>query len=276
MPMSLNAYHAENGFPMLLPSIVAYIDILGFAQEIKASHAAGESNALLHRVTEVVHKWYSSMKALPQLAERARRTWELKAFTDNVVIGHPIKWGGEPEFGHLISDVALLQIGFACEGFFVRGGLAVGDLYMDDDIVFGVGLLDAVEAEKAAAWPRIMLTESAVQLVRQHLKYYASVKISPQNRDLLIDEDKRFFVNYLSCSWPDHTAPPMFDWLAKHRDVLAGKLEHYKADSQVWPKYLWAARYHNFFCQSIPGGSAYTIDVSPFALRPKRLQDVTF
>jgi hypothetical protein len=56
IPMSSSAYQAENGTPMLLPSIVAFIDILGFAQEMKASHAAGQSNALLQRVTRVVHK----------------------------------------------------------------------------------------------------------------------------------------------------------------------------------------------------------------------------
>jgi hypothetical protein len=46
----------------------------------------------------------------------------------------------------------------------------------------------------------------------------------------------------------------MFDWLAKHRDVLAIKMKRHRADPQVWPKYLWAARYHNFFRESIPGG----------------------
>lgn len=274
--MSLNASQAENGPPMLLPSIVAFIDILGFAEEIKASHAAGESNALLRRVMEVVHKWYSMMKGLPQLAERGRRTWELKAFTDNVVIGHPIKWGGEPEFGRLISDVALLQIGFAHEGFFVRGGLAVGDLYMDEDIVFGMGLLDAYEAEQSAIWPRVTLADSAVQLVRQHLSYYASVEISPQNRDLLIDADNQLFVNYLSCTWPDHTLPPFLDWLSNHRDAVAGKLKKYRADHKISGKYSWAARYHNYFCESIPGGKAYTIDISPFKLQPKRLQEAVF
>jgi hypothetical protein len=108
------------------------------------------------------------------LAGQARRTLELKASTDNVVLGHPIKRGGELEFGHLISDVALLQIGFAYEGFFVRGGLAVGDLYMDEDIVLDMGLLDAYEAEQTAVWPRVTLAESAVQLVRQYLEYYPS------------------------------------------------------------------------------------------------------
>ena len=271
--MSSNAYQAENGSPRLLPSVVAFLDILGFNQEMRTSHAAGQSDALLQRMTRVVREWYASMGDRPQSDEHHRRIWELKAFTDNVVLGYPINWNGEAEFGYLISDIALLQVGLAHEGFFVRGGVAAGDLYMDEDIVFGVGLLDAYEAERKAVWPRIMLAESAVELVKRHLSYYASVEISPQNRALLIDEDDRLFVNYLDCSWPDRTEPPFFDWLAKHRDSLAGKLERHGADLQVWAKYLWAARYHNYFCESIPGGEAYIIDVRPTAHRPKCLQD---
>jgi hypothetical protein len=80
-------------------------------------------------------------------------------------------------------------------------------------------------------------------------------------------------VNYLDCSWPDRTAPPFFDWVAKHRNSLAGKSEGHGADPQVWAKCLWAARYHNYFCESIPGGEAYIIHVPPTTHRPKRLQD---
>ena len=272
--MGLSAYATEDGTPKTLTSVVAFLDILGFSQEIRESHDAGQSDALLQRFTTVIRQWYALLRDQPQSGDRCGRVWELKAFTDNVVLGHPIRRDGEAEFGHLMSDVALLQIGLAHEGFFVRGGIAVGDLYMDEDIVFGVGLLDAYEAEQNAGAPRVVLAESAVQLVRRHLKYYASVEISPQNRDLLIDEDNRFFVNYLSRSWPNHTEAPLFDWLTEHRDALVGKLDRHRAEPHVWAKYAWVARYHNYFCESIPEGTPHMVDVSLLALQPKRLQDV--
>ncbi len=272
--MGLSAYATEERTPKGLTSVVAFLDILGFSREVRTSHVAGQSDALLQRFTAVIRQWYASLRGQAQLGGQRGRVWQLKAFTDNVVLGHPIRRDGEAELGEVMSDVALLQIGLAHEGFFLRGGIAVGDLYMDEDIVFGVGLLDAYEAEQDADAPRVVLAESAVHLVRQHLKYYASVEISPQNRDLLIDEDNRVFVNYLSRSWPNHTEAPLFDWLTEHRDVLVGKLDRHRAEPHVWAKYAWVARYHNYFCESIPGGTPHMVDVPLSALQPKRLQDV--
>lgn len=272
--MALSAYATEDGKPKAQPSIVVYLDVLGFTQQVRASHDTGASDTLLQRFAAVIRQWYVSLRGQAQSGDE-RRDWELKAFTDNVVLGHPIRWDdGEAELTAVMSDVALFQIGLAHEGFFVRGGIAAGDLYMDEDIVFGIGLLDAVEAEQKADTPRVVLAESAIQLVKQHLEYYASVDTSPQNRHLLFDEDNQFVVNYLSCSWPDHTEPPLFDWLAKHRDVLVGKLAHHRAEPHVWAKYAWVARYHNYFCDSIPGGMPHRVDVSLPPLEPKRLQDV--
>ena len=79
---------------------------------------------------------------------------------------------GEPELDQVLSDIALLQLGLAHEGFFVRGGVAVGALYIDDDMVFGPGLLDAHDAEQNAKTPRVVLHESAVKLVKRHVTYY--------------------------------------------------------------------------------------------------------
>ena len=271
--MTLSAYATDRS-PKLLPSIVAYLDLLGFSEQIRASHVAGESDALLQRFAAVIREWYRSLRGDRISKDADRRDWDLKAFTDNVVLGHPTRSDGESELGHIMSDVALLQIGLAHEGFFVRGGIAVGDLYMDEDIVFGVGLLEAHQAEQSAVTPRVVLSESAVQLVKQHLEYYASVESAPHNDDLLFDEDNRLFVNYLSCSWPQHTEPPLFDWLTKHRDIVASELQRHRAEPRVWAKYSWVARYHNYSCESIPGGTPHKVDVSLADLEPKRLQDV--
>jgi len=269
--MASSAYATRDGKARVQPSIVAYLDVLGFKQQVRASHDAGASDALLQRFASVIREWYTSLRGQPA----DEPGWELKAFTDNVVLGHPIRWDdGEAELTAVLSDVALLQIGLAQEGFFVRGGIAAGDLYVDEDIVFGTGLLDAVEAEQRANTPRVVLAESAVQLVKKHLECYASVATSPQNRQLLFDEDDQLVVNYLDCSWPDRTEPPLFDWLAKHRDVLVDRLAQYRAEPHVWAKYAWVARYHNYFCNSIPDGMPHRVDVSLPTLEPRQLQDV--
>ena len=272
--MPTSPYAPKEGPPKTLKSVVAYLDILGFTQEVQTASDAGEADALLQRFDAAIRKWYDSLRDNADAGEERPRIWELKAFTDIVVIGHPILWDGEAELGHVFTDVALLQLGLAHEGFFVRGGIAVGSLYMDEDIVFGNGLLDAHAAEQNADAPRVVLAESAVAFVGRHVEYYASVEISPQNEHLFVDEDGRMVVSYLSSLWPDRTEQPHFDWLAKHRDVVTKKLGMYRAQPRVWAKYAWVARYHNFFCASLPGGPQYSINLSLFTLDGKRLQDV--
>lgn len=272
--MPTSPYAPKDGLPKTLKSVVAYLDILGFTQEMQAASDAGKSDVLLRRFDAAIRKWYASLRDNDDAGEERQRIWELKAFTDNVVIGHPILWDGEAELGHVFTDVALLQLGLAHDGFFVRGGIAVGDLYMDDDIVFGKGLLDAYAAEQNADSPRVILAESAVTFVERHVQYYASVEISPQNEHLFVDEDKNMVVSYLSSLWPDRTEQPRFEWLAKHRDVVTENLRLYRAKPRVWAKYAWVARYHNYFCESLPGGTPYSIDLSLLTLDGKRLQDV--
>ena len=57
-----------------------------------------------------------------------------------------------------VPHLSLLQIAFAIDGFFLRGGIAVGEVYVDSTIVYGKAFLDAVEAEKRANWPRIVFS----------------------------------------------------------------------------------------------------------------------
>ena len=61
---------------------------------------------------------------------------------------------GESELGAAFSEIGLFQLGFAEKDLFVRGGIAIGDAYGDESLVFGVGILDAYAAEQRAGWPR--------------------------------------------------------------------------------------------------------------------------
>jgi hypothetical protein len=188
-----HAFASEDDVPRTHASVVAYFDILGFTEEMRAAHRLGRSNEFLQRIATTLKGWYAAARdTSSDLWRSDRRLWELKAFTDNVVIGHPIRHGGEPELGHLISDVAMLQLAFILEGdLFLRGGIAAGELYMDDDLVYGTALLDAVDTEHQADAPRVLVHPSAVKLVRDQLRQYASIRRAPHTRILLRDEDGR-------------------------------------------------------------------------------------
>lgn len=112
------------------------------------------------------------------------------------VLGFPIKDDGESELGKIIYFIGLWQYTLPQHGSFVRGGITVGPIYMDDDVAFGKGLLDAYKSaeSKPARDPRVALAPCAMDLVHHHLAYYAEVSESPQNFSLLFDADSQMFI----------------------------------------------------------------------------------
>jgi hypothetical protein len=97
-------------------SIVAYFDLLGYRNEMRAAHRRGEGDAFLNQIVSTTKYWYESMRDTFSEESGHRRGWELKTFSDNVVVGHPIRHGGEWELGQVMSNLATLQLAFVLEG----------------------------------------------------------------------------------------------------------------------------------------------------------------
>jgi hypothetical protein len=115
-------------------------------------------------------------------------------YTTGIRGAHPILEDAELELGLGFNQVSYFQMLMTKEGFFVRGAIAVGELYMDDIEVFGAGLMDAYEAERSLARdPRIVHAASAQHAVNRHLAYYGQGSDAPQNRELLLDNDGQYF-----------------------------------------------------------------------------------
>ena len=176
-------YGSPDGLPATRLSVVAFLDILGFTQAMSDAHKAGKGDEFLRRFSGIVETWYPlDARCRGRKGEHPSLLGAEGIHRQNSLIGHPIRDDGEPELGQVMTDVALLQLGLANEGLFVRGGIGVGPLYMKDDIVYGIGLLDAYHGELTADVPCIVLSDSAVALVRRHIRYYASVKLCRRTR----------------------------------------------------------------------------------------------
>ena len=113
-----------------------------------------------------------------------------------MVVGYPINDDGEGELNEILDNVAEYQFNLSLEGLFVRGGISVGDFYINDDIVFGPALLDAHNAEsKLACYPRIVLDAKAVKKLQKHM---SGNDTAPQHSKILVDNDGQLFLNYLN------------------------------------------------------------------------------
>lgn len=235
-------------------SVVVFLDILGFSSAIADARKQSNEDRLLSQLQAALKE------ARPYLDDRLSESdldegiWESRFFTDNLVIGMPIFLDAEGELGNSFLLAGLYQYVLIKHGFFVRGAISVGQLFMDEDVVFGSGLLEAHDAESTLARdPRIVLAPSALKYVQNHLCYYAGVDETPHDSYLLEDVDNQVFLNYLWIPRDDEEDPDPDYWigLKNHKTQIEENLARYRDDPKIWSKYAWAANYHNFTCEAV-------------------------
>jgi hypothetical protein len=260
-----------------LLSVVIYLDILGYTSAVEQAYSQHTENQLLARLYEALQEAKVHLSdEVPTLESPKEREWEVKLFTDNLVIGMPVFWDGEDELGSAFQLAGMYQYSLAQRGFFIRGAIAVGDLYMAGDMVFGNGLLRAYHAaESLARDPRIVLAPCALDLVKAHLCYHASVKSAPHEYHLLVDSDRQVFVNYLmvpldsSRGNEDHRRG-----IQKHKCKVEENLVRFRPSPRIWNKYSWAGNYHNFACDwQYPGDPDVKITNGLLQSGPQKLHE---
>jgi len=242
-------FYDESGNPRMVHCYCAFIDVLGFNKKIEDSFKANNQNELFLKFYSVANPFLRKMDK-----DLEGDFLCAKVFTDNVVLAYPfISDDGESEFGFTIWTLLEYQLHMALEGFFVRGGLAIGDLFMDEYMVYGTGILNAYALEnKTARDPRIVLSDDVTKKVHSHLEFYANQKASPQNMHVLIDADGKAFLNYLSELIYEDEDGNSLNWegLSRHKDQIIKAIEENYQNHEVWSKYFWLVNYHNYFCSS--------------------------
>ena len=248
-PRDRNAgYVGVDGHPLLRPSIVGFLDIMGFSQAILSSPQQSEAQKLIDRIVAsltdardfVRRSLASEFATLP-------RSWGVKFFSDNLVVGYPF---GEPGSDVLAARFIIAcsqryQLRMAVNGFFIRGALTEGLLCLTDDIIFGSALLECYHLEsKTSIVPRVILAEPLKKLVAGMLE--GSVDSSHGlGTSICRDIDGWWFVNYLEAA----REQGVVDWelVRLHKQSILESLAGVKRHD-VLPKYGWACRYHNMFC----------------------------
>ena len=278
-----NPYQGEDGRPTLLPSVVAWVDVLGFQHLIAGNRAPATEEEALAKFWAALSASMGELKPLDSWVWPGPASWQVKTFTDNYVIGVPLvpdrPFRGLVELLLAANRVARFQLKLALEGFLVRGAVAVGLVCMAEHLAFGSGLLEAYRAEgRDARDPRIILTPSATAVldvglrVRQ-LTFGEDAPHAPFWQDV----DDRVFINYLSSvvEFEHDMGYPDTETFIRHGEVVSQKLAELVADPPKAQKWAWTARYHNEFLRhrtDFPDESRIDADRLAGALREYRLR----
>ena len=178
---------------------------------------------------------------------------ECVTFSDSVVRVCPID--AEQPLGSLFFELISLvhlQFELAHRGVFLRGGLTVGDVYVDKSTVFGPAMVRAYELESSfAIYPRIVVDpvvfkEYFSQVAMQGHPHDANVDFEYIDNLLECAEDQIYFVDYLRQGKGEMDHPEEFQsYLKDHRERIASSLSEFSTLNRAKQKYLWLANYHN-------------------------------
>jgi hypothetical protein len=246
---------------------VAYADILGYRERIQ--NCKNDYSLLKLELEDFKSKIFNHQKLLTDSIEALKGT--VSFFSDSVFIHVPIHSespksfdDGRVEICIPIQDLAMYQFNLATQGIFIRGGAAVNFGYMDNSIAFGPGLIDAVECEQIAEYPRICLTDLVMCIIRMYIdkRWPGDERIT---KFVISGEDGKFFINYLytiidfidiECDpIPDeykeyplyNNVPEAIDLMRKHKENIETHLRN--DNPKITQKFSWLASYHNDFCK---------------------------
>ena len=148
------------------------------------------------------------------------------------------------------------------EGILVRGALFYGDLHYSDDSINGLGLIGAVDAEKRARYPRIVVDDSffegAHTIARQKYKDLENLDTLTWSKEKGLcasDFDNVIFIDYLENLKRNVLEDESDKGYLNLKSVLARQkiyttLKMFtNSDAGVLGKLKWCRDYHDYFCK---------------------------
>ncbi|MBD9358075.1 hypothetical protein [Methylomonas albis] len=273
-----NPYINSAGQRELRKSIIAFIDVLGFKELVRKAKDEDKSQEVFLNFHQALSSWhkreeeyYETKFKMPFIGGKKDR-YKIRIFTDCILIGCPISKSGRSynfiegcdEFFDILSTIYLLQAEMVNQGYFVRGAIAVDELYMDEVIIYGNGAIEAYEAEASKAkYPRIILTKSASSVLAEICKGFEDQQLENYiNKFFFKDSDGQLFISYLESIKIGEDDFQFVSELEKHKNIIELKLAEYKDKPRYLEKYLWTANYHNNFCNQPPYYDDYKIDLT--------------
>lgn len=183
---------------------VAYFDVLGYKDAFKKSEdvsaklvdAIEFSIGMMKDIVSIVNT------PIDNLTEETPKI-EYKIFSDNVLIcckntNDTLSTLSLVSFLRLVATIQ--RVFFERPFLIVRGGITKGPLYLTNDFVGGKALIDAVELESTAVYPRIVVADCILNELDSFKMQNGLFKslVDASCQDLLVkDIDDKTFLNYI-------------------------------------------------------------------------------
>lgn len=197
---------------------VAFIDILGFSEMVRADCESSESP----RYLQLLHN--SHIRAIGLFGKDLQAG--LIQFSDSIVFSKPFDLSQLESF---LDAITKWQKSLLLDGLLCRGGITFGKHFVKDKFLFSKAMIDAYALESSRArFPRIVVSDDLLQLASSTLQI-GSLK-------LYKEDDGATFVNYLR--WVDEDDKQKLEKAVENITSGINKLP-----SSVQEKLRWLTRY---------------------------------
>jgi len=239
--------------PSFEDRVVAYVDILGFREVVKAAQNDVKLFALIRDVLttieQQVRRFEHDREHRSALDPAAKFLWdppaaEMTAFSDCYLISD------QPSRAWTVfAAVQALGSGLLSHNILTRGAVVFGPAYHSGQIAFGPAICEAYDVErKQARFPRIVVSDQARAEIEWENEWMW------HNRLLRRDDDGRSFINVLTppiSRWaslsetPSVTAGDTNGFLAPIRSFLLRRLQDAAGTPDHFEKVSWLSRQFN-------------------------------
>lgn len=220
--------------------IIAFVDILGFKEKVEESVKSEEEAEKLHCALARIYRVKADNESEGVMNMRGMGV-EVTTFSDSAVISYPAE---RDNLLNLILDLIHMQLDLALDDVLLRGGLTIGELYHDGNIVYGPAMNMAYKIEsQVAVYPRIIVNNPAIE---QYYEYAAGDKYDLNDINSLLrkDADGFYFVDMLKQDQEMNDAgTEYYEWLCVLKQIIEKGLKH--SNIAVLMKYQWFQEYFN-------------------------------
>ena len=220
---------------------VVYMDILGFSKFVEdAENCQDKLDALGRLFNDVIPREITAEGRNSEYP--ADLCLKCLSCSDSLIVSAPIF--DNCSYPALIAvSIKAIQIAHALldMGFLVRGALAVGNVYRTESNILGTGYQEAVNGERAAHYPQIVLADSA----KQGLDRLISDPNCPRYAIFAKNELGQVVLDsiYPHETYLPTTSMSVGEYYGRYRNTIVQNLSH--EDLRVREKWLWFAGFFN-------------------------------
>jgi hypothetical protein len=242
-PLPLMDEKPQTEVAIYTPRFVVFLDILGFRELVLGTDPAPASTiAYLDKQLQHVFSCMSMESS----------QFSLKMFSDCISLSCD---NTDDQLHWLVREVSFLQSYLAIQGLFVRGGIASGQHFENERMIFSEGLIKAYDLERRAVYPRILVTPEIQKAI--------ATKRLPAARYLMASPDGLCSIDYLYYFYEPVEDKEMgeaefFDFLEKHGQAVKAAATKHQSDPKTLMKVRWVADYHNFKVRETLNPESYT------------------